>query len=283
MSNVLIHKASGDGEPFDPEKLRRSLRNTGANDEEIARAMTAVERQLRRTRGQGISTKSIFQTAHRSLRRARRPVAARYNLRRAVERLGPSGFPFEQLYGELLRAEGWQPEVGVVLHGKFVSHEVDVDARRGKERVLCECKFRRDQRSKIDVRIALYVHARSQDLQAVDGGYSAFHLVTNGRFTSDAVRYGEGVGLVMLGWSHPTGAGLRERIERAGLHPITCLTDLQGKEQKMLLKRGIVLCRQLMERMETLEDLGIPDVRLHRIRGEVDQLLNVPKTHSARR
>ena len=283
MSNVLIRKASGDGDPFDPEKLRQSLRNTGANDEEIARAMTAVERQLRQGRGHGISTKSIFQTAHRSLRRARRPVAARYNLRRAVERLGPSGFPFEQLYGELLRAEGWQPKVGVVLNGKFVSHEVDVDARRDNQRILCECKFRREQRSKIEVRIALYVYARSQDLRAVEGGYDAFHLVTNGRFTSDAVRYGEGVGLVMLGWSHPTGAGLRERIERAGLHPITCLTDLQGKEQKMLLKQGIVLCRQLKERMETLEDLSVPAARLGRVRNEIDQLLGSSKVAGSRR
>ena len=266
-----IHKSSGEDEPFHPEKLERSLRHSGATDEDIRKALTAVEREIRKSGGR-VDSRRLFQIAHGVLRRARRPAAARYNLRRAVERLGPSGFPFERFFAEVLASEGWTTEVGVTLQGRYVTHEVDVDARRDGERILCECKFRRDQRSKLDVQVAMYVFGRAEDLKALPGGYRQFWLVTNGRFTSDALRFGEGMGLAMLGWDHPKGQGLRDRIDRSGLHPVTCLTDLRRGEQKRLLHAGIVMCRQLQEQAGWLDRLELPHSREQRVRRELAAL-----------
>lgn len=130
-----VWKGSGEREPFDERKLRRSLRRSGASPEQVDAAVASVRRELR----DGMSTSRVFRLAHRALRALRRPTAARYALQRAIQELGPSGFPFEQFVGALGQAEGFRVRTNVVLPGRFVQHEVDLDAREGRERVLGEC------------------------------------------------------------------------------------------------------------------------------------------------
>ena len=267
-SQILIRKTTGALEPFDPAKLRASLQRAGASEEDRDRVEVEVLRQLR----SGMTTRRLYQIAFRALRRAPRATAARYSLQRAILELGPSGYPFEQFLGELLRHEGWQAKVSVRLQGRHVEHEVDLDARRDGRRMLAECKFRIDANGRVDVKTALYVYGRAQDLKGSDGGYSAFWLVTNGRFTSDALRFGEGMGLYMLGWSHPEGTSLRERIDRAGLHPVTCLTHLRKKEKQQLLSEGVVIVADLFERPAKLDPLGLSANRLRQVRAEVEGL-----------
>lgn len=235
-------KTTGEVEPFREPKLRRSLARSGADREQIEAITEAVRDRLR----DGMPTSEVFRIAHRLLRGQRRETAARYSLQRALQRLGPDGFPFEKFIAELWRSEGFRTKTGVILAGHLVRHEVDVVARRGDERRLGECKFKVQSDAKVDVKIALYVRSRAEDLDALTNG--EFWLVTNGRFTKDAVAYGEGSGLRLLAWDHPKGDGLREQIDRAGLHPLTALSSLQRAEQQALLREGVVLCRTLMER-----------------------------------
>ncbi len=247
-----LRKTTGLLEPFREQKLRRSLARSGAARDQVEAVVAEVRRRLR----EGMTTREVFRIAHRLLRHERRGVAARYSLQRAIARLGPDGYPFEKFVAELWRREGWRVQTGVVLQGRFVRHEIDVVAVRGGERMLAECKFKNQRDAKVDVKVAMYVHARAEDLGA--GGRGQFWLVTNGRFSRDAVVYGEGVGLGLLGWDHPRGDGLRERIDRAGLHPVTVLTSLRAAEQAELLRRGVVLCAQLMERRRRGVGLGLP-------------------------
>jgi hypothetical protein len=217
-----------------------------------------------------MSTGVVFLIARRALRVDRRATAARYSLQRALLELGPSGFPFEQFIAEMLRHEGYRIRTGVVLQGRYVRHEVDVDARRGRERVLAECKFRGKSDGKVDIKIALYVHARAEDLDVLR--YQRFLLVTNGRFTRDALRYGDGVGLDLLSWDHPTGSGLRDRIDRAGLHPVTALTALRKQEQQSLIRERIVLCADLLARPKLVDRLRLGARRQQQLWREVEGL-----------
>lgn len=267
-SQPLIRKTTGELEPYDATKLRASLQRAGASEEDQRRVEAEVLAQLR----PGMTTRRLYQIAFRALRRAPRATAARYSLQRAILELGPSGYPFEQFLGELLRHEGWQAKVGVRLQGRHVEHEVDLDARRDGRRMLAECKFRLDPNGRVDVKTALYVYGRAQDLKGSGGGYSEFWLVTNGRFTSDALQFGEGMGLYMLGWSHPSGKSLRERIDRAGLHPVTCLTHLRKKEKQALLRAGTVVVADLFERPDHLDPLGLSANRLRQVRSEIEGL-----------
>jgi hypothetical protein len=265
---VLIRKESGAEEPFRDRKLRTSLRRVGATAAEIAEVLESVRAELR----PGISTREVYRIAHRHLRRATGPKAARYSLQRALLELGPTGFPFESFVAALFDAEGFRTRVGVRLRGRFVTHEIDVLAERRGLRALAECKLRIRSEGKVDVRTAMYVYGRAVDLDAVGRDGAEFWLCTNGRFSADAIAYGEGMGLRLLGWNHPAGEGLRERVDRAGLHPITVLTTVPARARRALLERGIVLCRELLRRPQELRRAGVPAQRVDRVLAEARAL-----------
>jgi hypothetical protein len=127
-------KTTGQIEPFREHKLRRSLRRSGASADQVERIVDAVRKRLH----DGMATTEVFGIAHRLLRNERRDTAARYSLQRAIQRLGPEGFPFEKFVGELWRHEGYRVRTGVVLQGMYVRHEIDMVAERDGDRVLCE-------------------------------------------------------------------------------------------------------------------------------------------------
>ncbi|HEX5052436.1 MAG TPA: ATP cone domain-containing protein [Planctomycetota bacterium] len=265
-SEPKVTKSTGLLEPFREPKLRRSLARSGASHDQIEQIVAAVRAKLH----EGITTNEVYRIAHRLLRGERRHTAARYSLQRAIQRLGPDGFPFENFIAELWRHDGFRARSGVLLQGRFVRHELDLVADRGGERELGECKFKVQSDGKVDVKVALYVHSRAEDLDVV--AFRRFWLITNGRFTSDALTYGKGVGLAMLSWDHPKGDSLRERIDRAGLHPITVLTSLHHAEQAALLRRGVVLCAALRARPGVVDDLGLGRARAERLWREIDGL-----------
>ncbi|GAL72491.1 hypothetical protein JCM19302_1613 [Jejuia pallidilutea] len=99
-------------------------------------------------------------------------------------------------------------------------------------------------------------------------------MVTNTRFTEDALIYGNCVGLYLLSWDYPKNNGLKDRIDRLGLYPITVSTLLNNREKQFLLSRDIVLCRELIGDDFYLDHLGVSDVRKQRILKEITQLCN---------
>src|SRR6185436_6348244 len=100
---VLVTKADGQQEVFNPAKLEHSLALAGASTTMRARVTAQIMHQLR----PGITTEEIYRHAFELLKKEEAsPVAARYSVKRAVFDLGPSGFPFEQFLAEVLRAHG---------------------------------------------------------------------------------------------------------------------------------------------------------------------------------
>ena len=66
------------------------------------------------------------------------------------------------------------------------------------------------------------------------------------------------MGLGLVSWDYPKNNGLKHRIEKSGLHPLTSLTILTRREKNNLLNSGIVLCREVLENSDLLEKVGIP-------------------------
>jgi hypothetical protein len=97
-------------------------------------------------------------------------------------------------------------------------------------------------------------------------------VVTNTRFTQDAVTYGSCAGLYLLSWDHPEDDGLRNRIDRLALYPITVSALLSQREKQFLLSRDIVLCRQLIKDTFYLDHLGVSENRKSRILKEIGEL-----------
>lgn len=142
-------------------------------------------------------------------------------------------------------------------------------------RVGVEVKFHNTPGVKTDLKDALYVHARFEDLKQAPSEHDRVTegwLVTNTRFTRNAIRYGRCAGLTMFGWDYPRGEGILGLIESSGVHPVTCLTTLSQSEKRHLLDQNIVLCKQLRNQPDMLRSLGASPDHVKQILDEASQL-----------
>ena len=276
MSNTInILKYSGDSVPFDVEKLINSLRRAKANEALIQQIVEQVESQLY----DGITTKKIYQMAFKMLKGKSRVSASKYKLKKALMELGPTGFPFEKLVGKIMAHEGFDTKVGVIVQGNCVQHEVDVIAKKDNNHYMIECKYHSDQGRFCNVKIPLYIHSRFLDVEKQwerqKGHETKLHkggVYTNTRFTTDAIQYGKCVGLLLASWDYPRENGLKDRIDKSGLHPLTALTTLTKAEKTKLLDKGIVLCKELHENPSLLELIGVPKPRHKNILEDSEKL-----------
>lgn len=276
--NILITKYSGDKVPFDPAKLRHSLKKSGAKKSDIDEIVEAIEVGLY----EGITTKEIYKEAFQMLKKKSKPSAAKYKLKKAILELGPSGFPFEQFVGRILQEQGFKTKIGVIVHGHCIKHEVDVIAEKEEHHYMVECKFHKEQRFRCDVKVPLYIQSRFKDVEKQwkkkKGHNSKFHqgwIVTNTRFTDDALAYGTCSGLNLISWDYPIKGGLKDMIDEAGLHPVTSLTTLTKSEIVRLLEKDIVLSKTLCQSPAILTAAGIDKSKHQLVLEEAEVLCNL--------
>ena len=277
MPEKVVHivKFSGESVPFSEEKLKKSLKRSGANTDLVQSILEQVKGELY----EGITTKELYNRAYSLLKKKKPISASRYKLKKAIYELGPTGFPFEKFINAILHYSGYHTEVGKVLQGHCVKHEIDVIAEKGQKLILVECKFHGEQGRNCNVKIPLYIYSRYEDVRSSpDNGYSKTRqpdeawVVTNTRFTRDALAYGKCVGLYLLSWDYPKKDSLKNRIDRLGLYPITVSTLLSSREKQFLLSRDVVLCRQLMQDTFYLDHLGVSENRKRKIVKEIESL-----------
>jgi hypothetical protein len=274
-NKILITKASGEAAPFSADKLRISLGRAGAGEVEIERIVEEINNKLY----EGISTKKIYRIAYNLLKESSRHLAAKYHLKQAIMELGPSGYPFEKYIGEILRYQGYKITVGEIVKGQCVNHEIDVIAEVDHQHFMVECKYHSQPGTFSDVKIPLYIQARFKDVEAqwlkLPGHGTKFHqgwVVTNTRFSSDAIQYGNCAGLHLLGWDYPAKRNLKDLIDTLGLYPITCLTTLSKTEKQHLLDRKIVLCKEICDNEQYLIQAGVQPTRIKAVLEESHQL-----------
>ncbi|MBR9853317.1 MAG: ATPase [Algicola sp.] len=275
--NLHITKSTGEQVRFSIDKLEKSLQHCGANEEMVQDIVSRVQDELY----PGISTREIHNRAFALLKKRKSVYASKYKLKKAIYELGPTGFPFERFISGILYYSGYNTQVGETLQGTCVSHEIDVLAIKNGTMNVIECKFHSDDGLKCNVKVPLYINSRYQDVKGPMESQreKTFELtqgwvVTNTRFTKDALDYGTCVGLYLLSWDYPHGDGLKERIDRLRLYPITVSTLLSGREKQFLLERGVVLCRQLEKDSFYLDHLGVSNGRKQRILKEMKSLGN---------
>ncbi|MBT8294261.1 MAG: ATPase, partial [Eudoraea sp.] len=250
-------------------------KRSGADSKLISQILILVKEELY----DGITTKELYNRAYSFLRRKKPVYASKYKLKKAIYELGPTGFPFERFLSSVLKYSGYKTEVGKTVAGKCVSHEIDVVAEKNGSIVIIECKFHGEQGRNCNVKIPLYIYSRYQDIKNTeDNGISNIRepdecwVVTNTRFTKDAIVYGNCTGLYLLSWDYPKGNSIKDRIDRLGLYPITVSTLLTKREKQFLLSRDVVLCRQLLKDSFYLDHLGVSDTRKTKILKEVGSL-----------
>jgi hypothetical protein len=254
-----VLKADGTTEYFKMEKLRRSLRRAGATQEEVRTITNKVYERLY----DGIRTQEIYRFAFSLLREVEASAATRYSLRRALFGLGPTGFPFERFLARMFTAEGYSTKTGITIPGRCVEHEIDVAAYNDTHSFIAEAKFHARPGLKTDLQVAMYSYARLLDLKNIKicyedhCGIRDFMLVTNTKFTVTAEKYAACNGLQLLSWDYPKHNNLHDRIQRAGIYPITTLHTLTQAQITSLVARDIIIVRDLLDSPHVMQTLHL--------------------------
>ncbi|MEK7434124.1 MAG: ATP cone domain-containing protein [Cyanobacteriota bacterium] len=276
IENLFITKASGEKVPFSYSKLKNSLEKSGSNIETIDYVLEEIKKALY----DGITTKKIYKKAYSLLKRSKHnPIAARYKLKQAIMELGPSGFPFERYIAEIFKYKGYNVKIGQMMQGNCVKHEVDVVAENNEKLLFIECKYHKDSGYTCNVKIPLYINSRFMDIEKEsrkkpENEKKSFEgwLVTNTKFTTDAIQYGNCVGLHLLGWDYPKSYSLRQLVDDSGLYPLTVLSSLTKNEKQILLEMKVVLCQDLIQNPNFLRDSGIDASKFKNILDECNKL-----------
>lgn len=273
-----IIKSSGLITKFSENKLKNSLLKSGADTSTIQHILETVKDELY----PGISTREIYNRAFSMLKKKKPVYASKYKLKKAIYELGPTGYPFENFIGALLRYSGYKINLRKIVQGKCVDHEIDIVAIKNGKKVFAECKFHSDEGRYCDVKIPLYVSSRYRDiLNNLKGGSHKQEMpnecwvVTNTRFTKDALAFGKCANLHLLSWDYPHTNSLKELIDRLSLYPITVSTLLTNREKQFLLSREVVLIRQLLNDTFYLDHLGVSEIRKNKIVKEIKSLINI--------
>ena len=274
--NIMVRKASGELELYNPEKVRAAIIRSGAWEGVADKVIEEMEKKLYN----GIRTEKIFKYVFQLLNRYHPPSASRFDLKRAIMRIGPAGYPFETFFSEVLQEYGYEVELRQIIQGRCVPHEVDVVAKNKDGIVMVECKYHNNRGTKSHVIDGLYTWARFLDLQegAEEGKCQKFDqpwLVTNTKFTTEVVEYGNCRGLKLIGWNYPKEKNLRSMVEEKGLYPVSVLKSVDRYLMRRLFTANLMLARDLLKfPVGKLQDLTkVSKTKLETIVGEARGVL----------
>lgn len=272
-----ITKNSGEQELFSLEKFRRSLERAGGSTKVINLIAEKIKGlpELR-------TTAQIYRYALKELEKTDKGLAGRYNLKKALSELGPAGFPFEQFIARLFEKDGYQTTTGQIITGSCVNHEIDVVAVKDNRHYIIECKFHNTNNLKTNIKVVLYVKARFDDIKELwdrepkhDHPFHEVWVVTNTKFTSQAIQYAQCRQMNLLGWSYPAHENLAQLIDRYGLHPITALSTLSHKDKKEFIQAGFVLCKDARQNQHILKRMGYSESKIKQLIAESESVCNI--------
>lgn len=246
--NILVTKASGETELYDREKIRKSIIGAGAGEQIAERILREVDAKLYN----GITTEKIFKMVFKLLSKHHPSSASRFDLKGAIMRIGPAGYPFETFFSEVMREYGYEVKLRQIVQGRCVPHEIDVVAKDKKKTYMVECKYHNNRGTRSNIHDGLYTWARFLDLEegAAEGKCEKFDqpwLVTNTKLTSEVIEYGNCRGLEILGWSYPQHNNLRMMVESKNLYPVTVLRSVDKFSLEKLFIANIMLAKDLLK------------------------------------
>lgn len=263
----IIKKRGKLKEFFDVKKFKRSLERSGLSKSMCDELVDKVDPEKPSYQ----STASLFRKTHNEIYRRSKKLAAHYNIKKSILELGPTGYPFEILCSEIFKAKGFKTKVSVIKQGKFIKHEVDVVAIRPDLTIFCECKFHNNQNKVDDVKLPLYIHSRFLDIKNNHKENMQYAILSNTKFSEDAVKYSTGVGLMLFSLDYPDKSTFLDLMKRYKVYPVTILKNLKRDEASGLLKHKVVVVKHL--KSIHLEKVGVSKERISKVVSEVKELL----------
>ena len=273
MPKKYVIKFNGEEEPFSTEKIYQSALRVGAS----LKLAEEISRKIEKQSYSGIKTSEIFNQVKKALHQEIPHSALRFNLKKAIRKLGPTGFPFEKYIGEILLSQGYQVKINQNIPGFCCEYEIDFTAQKDSFIYIGECKYRNLFDGKVHSKDALANYARFLDISKgsfFKNSKLKSLLVTNTKFTSRAIAYSQCVGVDLLGWKYPRDKGLEYLIEGQKLYPITILPDLNKYLAEVFVANGIMLVKDLLDKDRIVKLTNLPEKKLNLLLKQAQLLLN---------
>jgi len=244
-SSIKVIKLNGEQEPFSLKKVYGSAMRAGASSFLARTISSEIEKEVY----PGITTAEIFKKVKERLRKENPKSALRFSLKEAMKKLGPAGFVFEDFVRQVLSRYGMDVSGNMILKGRCSKYEIDFLAEKEDIVYVGECKYRNSAGDKIDINVCLKSFAILDDVKdnlRFKGKEVNYLIVTNTKFTDEAMRYAACKKMELLGWSYPKDLGLEDMVEERKLYPVTILPSFKGYLAEALRNEKIMLVEDIL-------------------------------------
>ncbi|MFA5178298.1 MAG: ATP cone domain-containing protein [Candidatus Paceibacterota bacterium] len=277
---IKVIDSLGREENFSEHKILRSLKRAGTPREKAKQVLNYIRPRLY----SGITTTEIFKILKQELDKVNPGAALRFNLKIAMRALGPDGFSFEKYIKEVFESHGYAVKINQYLPGRCLSYETDLVAEKDNIVYFGECKYRNHAGERIDLSVALKFFATFMDVSLVgfkdqikQGKKIIPLIITNTKFTSQAIKYCECQGIKLLGWNYPKNNGLERIIEEKKLYPITILPSFRQYMNLPFGNAGIMLASELINLKDIKnfsQRIGLPLNKIIELSKQAEMLHN---------
>ena len=234
MAEILVKKADGKKEAFDPKKIINTCMRAGLSK----KAAENVVRKVVPKFYEGIRTRDIYAMVLKELERTEDRSSIVFRLREAVSEM-PSD-KFELYVKKILEASGYKCQWNVVIKGKYVEHQIDIIAEKAGRKYLVECKHHINPHRFCGLGIMLQVQARLEDVR--DGflekknsiDFRKAWIITNTKFSEHAKAYANGKAIMLSGWKYKPRMSLESMIQEKRLYPVSIITIDKAMKKKLL-------------------------------------------------
>jgi hypothetical protein len=273
MASYQVIKINGEKENFSPKKVYYSAMKAGAP----AFLAKEISKEIEREAYDGIKTTEIFKKVKERLKKENLQFSLKFSLKEGMKKLGPAGFVFEDFVRQVFSRSGMKTKGSRILSGKCCSYEIDFLSEDEGTTYIGECKYRNNAGDKVDVNVCLKGFAILDDVKN-NGNFNGslnFFIVTNSRFTDQAIKYSNCKKIKLLGWNYPKNEGLENIIDRYKLYPITILPSFKGYQAEILKKEGIMLVDEILalDIDKFSKKVNIPKKQLEVLKREAEILL----------
>lgn len=244
-NKIEVIKYNGEKEPFSINKVYNSALKAGASFSLAKQISLDIEKDIY----PDIRTSEIFKRVKEELKNQDIQLAIKFSLKEGIRKLGPDGFLFESFIKKILSNYCMKIKEGKIISGKGSKYELDFLAEKDNKLYAGECKYRNKSNCVIDINVCLKSFAILEDIKdnvIFEGKEPVSFIVTNSKFTNEAIKYSACKGIKLLGWRYPEKRGLERLIEEKKLYPATILPSFHGQLISIFEREGIILAREVL-------------------------------------
>ena len=240
---LYVIKSDKTKEEYREEKVISALKRAKVSEEDIEKILKKIKEKLPEV----VTTKELYKFIFEELKKEKRSGAYRFNLKNSLYLLGPSGYPFEKYIAHLFKEYGYFAKHNLIFKGFCLSYEIDILIEKNDEKFLGECKFHQEKGKKNDIKTVLYAYARHLDILKTNKDYKLL-LVTNTKFTSEAIEFAKCYSINLLSWNFPLEKNLPQLIEEKRFYPLTIFDFLSKKTLTSLFNYDIVSIKDFLNK-----------------------------------